>query len=123
MVGDAPHLDSSIKIVTYRGVPFLDRLGVSPAMKNGLVKAAASADIMHTHSLWMMPNIYPLTAVNKSDKCKLLVSPRGTLSDSAMSRSKFRKRLMWQAGQKGVVQQADCIHATAMEELEDVRRL
>ena len=123
MVGEHRDFDASIKILTYPGVPYLDRLGVSPAMKRGLIKAAKSADIMHTHSLWMMPNIYPLTAVNKSDKCKLLVSPRGTLSNWAMSQSKFRKRLMWQVGQKGVLHQADCIHATAMEELEDVRRL
>ncbi len=123
MVGDAPVLDPSIKVTTYPGLPFLGRLGVSPEMKRGLCRAAETADIIHSHSLWMMPNIYPRAAAYRTDHCKLVVSPRGTLSDWALARGRFRKKVMWFAGQRAVLEQAHCIHATADEELGEVRRL
>lgn len=105
----------------YSRLPWAKPLGVSPAMKAALAKAAQSADIMHTHSLWKMPNVYPEQACRGTD-CKLLISPRGTLSEWAWKRSRMRKRLVWSGGQKRTVMRADCFHATSTEELRQVRR-
>lgn len=103
-------------------IPLAGRLGVSPALRNALRDLARSAQIMHTHSLWMMPNIYPRSAV-KGTSCQVVVSPRGTLSTWALRRSRWRKALIWYAGQKQLLHDAACIHVTSAEELSEVREL
>ena len=103
-------------------IPWFRRFGFSPSMARGLRKAAGKADILHNNSLWMAPNIYPASAVKKT-KCKLVVSPRGTLSSWALNRSRFRKGVVWRLGQRKVLERAELFHATAESEAEDIRRL
>ena len=103
-------------------IPWFRRFGLSPSMARGLRKSAVKADILHNHSLWMAPNIYPASAVQKT-KCKLVVSPRGTLSSWALNRSNFRKSVVWRLGQRKVLERAELFHATAESEAEDIRRL
>ncbi len=100
------------------------RLGFSPKMKNWLKHEVSSGqvDIIHNHSLWMMPNVYPLSAVRGS-KCPLIVSPRGTLSKYALNRSVLQKKIFWHLLQASVLREAKCLHATAESEYEDIRRL
>jgi glycosyltransferase involved in cell wall biosynthesis len=100
------------------------RLGISPKMRNWLKQEVKSghADIIHNHSLWMMPNVYPLSAVRGS-KCPLVVSPRGTLSKYALNRSALQKKIFWYLLQASVLREAKCLHATAESEYEDIRRL
>ncbi len=100
------------------------RLGISPKMKSWLKNEVSSgyADIIHNHSLWMMPNVYPERAMRGS-KCPLVVSPRGTLSRYALNRSALQKKIFWYLLQSSVLRQARCFHATAESEFEDIRRL
>jgi glycosyltransferase involved in cell wall biosynthesis len=91
-------------------------------MKVSLRSRASKADILHNHSLWMMPNIYPSAAV-AGTKCRLVVSPRGTLSEWALQRRKWAKKLMWVCGQGNVLKKAACLHATSEAEGQDIRRL
>ncbi len=98
------------------------RIGRSPKMKRGLHQAAANAQILHNHSLWMMPNIYPAHAV-RGTQCRLVVSPRGTFSDWALRRSQWLKRLILALGQRRVLEEAACFHATATSEYEEIRRM
>jgi glycosyltransferase involved in cell wall biosynthesis len=79
-------------------------------------------EIIHNHSLWMMPNVYPGNAVCGS-RCRLVVSPHGTLSEWALGRSALQKRIFWLLWQAPVLRAATCIHATAESEFEDIRRL
>ena len=98
------------------------RLGVSPAMRRWL-RAEAQAgevDIVHNHSLWMMPNVYPGWAC-RGTQARLVVSPRGTLSAWALDRSAFQKRLFWHALQAPVLRGARCFHATSEAEYADIR--
>jgi glycosyltransferase involved in cell wall biosynthesis len=113
----------NVEVRTYptRRFPGAWRLGWSPEMKKGLVAAARDADIIHNHGMWMMPNIYCHEAA-RTNGCRLIFSPRGTLSDWALNRSRFRKRLVWWGGQKGAVQAADRLHATSEKEGEEIRR-
>lgn len=108
------------KLRIYPAWPILKRLGISPAMRRGLREAAKNADILHSHSLWMMPNLYPAAAVLGTN-CRLVVSPRGTLQDAAWNRSRFRKRIMWALGQKKVLTSAACLVATGAGELAGIR--
>jgi glycosyltransferase involved in cell wall biosynthesis len=100
------------------------RLGVSPKMHRWLDDQAASGriDIMHNHSLWMMPNVYPGQACQRG-RCRLVVSPRGTLSHWALGRNAVQKKIFWRWVQEPALRVAACFHATAESEYEDIRRL
>ena len=97
-------------------------IGSSPKMKSGLTLMAQKSDIIHTHSLWKMPNIYPGRATTGT-QCKLVISPRGTLSEWSLSHHKWRKKIINFLAQKKVLLQANCLHATCNQEYKDIRRL
>ena len=96
------------------------KLGASPALKASLRLAMQGCDILHSHGLWMMPNIYP-GKITDMTGCKLLISVRGMLSAWALSRSSIKKQIMGFLGQNKTLRMADCIHATAESELSDIR--
>ena len=99
------------------------KIAFSPKLKAGLKSAGlARADILHSHGLWMLPNIYPAAARQRS-ACKLLLSPRGMLAPWSLQRSRFKKRVASLLGQSTMLAQVDCFHATAESEYEDIRRL
>ncbi len=100
------------------------RLGRSTAMRRWLNQEAKSGqvEIIHNHSLWMMPNVYPGNAVRNSH-CRLVVSPRGTLSAYALGLNALQKKIFWHLLQAPALREAACFHATAESEYEDIRRL
>jgi len=118
----APATPTSFPIKAYADWPLPKRLGISPAMRRGLAMAAEKADVLHNHSLWMMPNVYPAWAT-RGTSCRLVVAPRGTLEPWSLNRSRWRKRLMWAALQRTAVEQAACLHVTAESELRSVRAI
>lgn len=93
----------------------------SPQLRGALIELVRGAELIHNHSLWLMPNVYPGWAAQKTGK-PLIVSPRGTMSDYSWSRSRFKKRLFWAAMQGSVVRNAAMLHATSESELVDIRR-
>ncbi len=119
-VGES-HIPNFVKSFPVSG--FLPRLGFSKAMLNWLIEEtdARNLDIIHNHSLWMMPNIYPGIASRRS-KTPLIVSPRGTLSDWALNRSKLIKQIFWHTKQFRAISHATCFHATGENEYNDIRR-
>lgn len=100
------------------------RLGRSPEMYRWLRQEVSSGaiDIVHNHSIWMMPNVYPGWATRNS-QTSLVVSPRGTFSEWAMSRSKAIKIPFWHVFQKRAISGATLFHATSESEYGDIRRL
>jgi glycosyltransferase involved in cell wall biosynthesis len=91
-------------------------------MKAALRAAAGDSQIIHSHSLWMMPNIYPVRCVKGTD-CRLVVSPRGTLDPWAFNHRRGRKSVVWLLGQRANLDRASCIHATAEQEYGFIRDL
>ena len=100
------------------------RLGCSSTLKAWLVEGACrnDFDLIHNHSLWMMPNVYPGIASKKSG-VPLVTAPRGTLSKHAMQSGSVIKKLFWPLVQKPAIEATSCFHATAMSEYHDIRRL
>jgi glycosyltransferase involved in cell wall biosynthesis len=100
------------------------RLGRSPAMQRWLSAKAESrsVDLIHSHNLWMMPNVYPGQAARRYG-VPLMVSPRGALSEWAMQSGSDVKRVFWPLVQRPALAAANCFHATAKSEYEDIRRL
>lgn len=100
------------------------RLGRSPAMERWFVEQAQSRSIelIHNHSLWMMPNVYP-GHVAKRYGIPYVVSPRGTLSTWAMRSGSKAKKVLWPLVQRPALEAVTCFHATATSEYEDIRRM
>jgi len=109
------------EIHAHHAWPFVRRLGISPRMRRELAAAAKTAQIMHNHSLWMLPNIYPVSAVKRT-QCRLITSTHGNLSEYMLGRSRWLKRMVWALGQGSVLRNSACLHATAEMEYYDIRR-
>lgn len=84
--------------------------------------SARSLDLIHNHSLWMMPNVYPGRVARKHG-IPLVVSPRGTLSEWAMQSGSMVKCAFWPLLQRPALRATACFHATAASECEDIRRM
>ncbi|MDM7852519.1 glycosyltransferase [Pseudochrobactrum kiredjianiae] len=115
---------SDYTLRTFQRHKFLRRLGHSPEMIRWLSTEVASGtvDVIHNHSIWMMPNVYT-GWVTRGRNIPLIVSPRGTFSKWAMNRSRVVKFLFWHALQKRSLAHTALFHATAENEYEDIRRM
>ncbi|MHB1421804.1 MAG: glycosyltransferase [Gemmataceae bacterium] len=120
LLAPAPAAAASYRIHSYPRCRLLWRLGISPAMRRALRREADEVNVIHNHSLWMMPNIYPAQAA-RGKPCRLVTSPRGTLSAWALAHSSMRKRLIWFLGQRRAVRDSHCFHATAESEFQQIR--
>ena len=100
------------------------KLGRSPAMYNALFNCALTCDInlVHNHSLWMMPNVYPGWVAQKLS-LPYFVSPHGTLSEYAFSSGSIVKKVFWPLVQRPSLDAVTHFHATAYSEYEDIRRM
>lgn len=96
------------------------KVGFSPGMNKYLLSKVTDDDIVHIHGLWMMANISP-GKIAKSKKAKLILTPRGMLADWSLKQSSIKKKIVGALGQNSVIHGADCIHATAESEYEDIR--
>lgn len=100
------------------------RLGRSPAMVQWFDEhlRSRSVELIHNHSLWMMPNVYP-GRVAKLYGIPYVVSPHGTLSAWAMDNGSKVKKAFWPLVQRPALEAVACFHATAKSEYEDIRRM
>jgi glycosyltransferase involved in cell wall biosynthesis len=105
----------------FKRVPVLKSLWLSSGLRRSLAEDARWADIVHSNSLWVMPNVYPAAAARRAGK-PYVVSPRGTLSPVALARSYAMKRAFWMLLQGRAVRNAVCLHATSEQEYRDIRR-
>lgn len=119
---DAPsgHTKGGVMVRTFERdampVAPLLRLGRSRAMASGL--AGLGGDLLHTHGLWMMPNVYPSRVARREGR-PLVLAPRGMLGAEALEFSRFAKRAFWAVWQARAISEVHCFHATAENELED----
>jgi glycosyltransferase involved in cell wall biosynthesis len=108
---------SGVNVRSFHHDHIFKKLGISKEMKSYFRDFQQDA-VLHSHGLWMMPNIYPLYV--KGPALKIL-SPRGTLGKEALKYSSFNKSLFWAFLQKKAFMMADAIHVTSHSELEEVR--
>lgn len=104
------------------GIPARLFRGWSPAFARHLLRLAANADLVHSHGLWMWPNVYARRAAARTDR-PLVVSPRGMLLPWALERSAWRKALAWRLAERTNLEHARLFHATSAEEAEAIRGL
>lgn len=99
-------------------------LGVSFSLRKYLTRKIVENrfSIIHSHGLWMMPNIY-VGSASKISNAKLLISPHGSLAARSMSQSRFKKFIFWQFFQYKVLKDSFAFHATSEDEYLSIRRM
>jgi glycosyltransferase involved in cell wall biosynthesis len=104
----------------WNSIPGLQRLWCSVGLRRALFECSSKVDVIHSHSLWLMPNVYPAWAARAGGK-PLLISPRGTLGEIPLGYSKWTKRAFWQWCQGNATRYAVCLHATSDQEYQEIR--
>lgn len=103
-------------------LPLASALGVSRPLRAALARRMRERDIVHTHGLWLMPNIYPgVIARSAGARAAIVHSPRGMLGADALLYSGWKKTALWHAAQRRALARAGCIHATAESEYHEIR--
>jgi glycosyltransferase involved in cell wall biosynthesis len=106
----------------YAHIPILRRLRSSEGLSSALRDVASTADVIHNHGLWLMPNVRAAEAA-ASGSTPLVISPRGMLAPAALAFSRLKKRAFWQLLQGPAIRGAACLHATSDQEYEEIRTL
>ena len=78
----------------YAHIPILRGLRSSQGLSSALRDAALTADVIHNHGLWLMPNV-SAGATAASGPTPLVISPRGMLAPAALAFSRLKKRAFW----------------------------
>lgn len=105
---------------TLSSLPVLSSFRLSSELKKLLAGTPRIFDVVHSHGLWLAPNIYPVAAARNG--AIWVVSPRGMLGTAALQYSAFKKKVFWHLAQKRALSFASLIHATSEQEAEEVRR-
>jgi glycosyltransferase involved in cell wall biosynthesis len=79
-------------------------------------------DIIHGHGIWQMPVHYMAQFARKKN-ISYIVTPRGMLEPWALNAGKWKKKLALALYQRTDLAKANCIHATAQMEAENIRKL
>jgi glycosyltransferase involved in cell wall biosynthesis len=123
-VGEFSELYDGAERVTHPagGGPLGKVLRASPSLRKALMADARAGRILHAHGLWLMPNVYPAWVKQGSGGSVSIVhSPRGMLGRAALKISACKKRPFWRLLQRSALEAADCLHATAPSEHEEIR--
>jgi glycosyltransferase involved in cell wall biosynthesis len=110
-----------VRLDLHRQWPILGRFAVSTSHAFALRGKANRVDIVHNHSLWSMVNVASGLVV-PGRRAKLVTSPRGTLSQWALARTRVLKSLLWPL-QRRALERADLLHATSDIEYVEIRAL
>ena len=117
-----PAESTGYKTISYSNWPVLDNVGIAPSMYGPLSEAAQAGQVIHNHSLWTMPNMFPGHLARRYD-FPMIFSPHGTLAPWAMNHSRWKKRIFWRLGQELALTKASCFHASSEGEYEAIRSL
>jgi glycosyltransferase involved in cell wall biosynthesis len=104
----------------FAGILLVRALRLSSDLARGTRAEASTADIVHTHGLWLMPNV-TAGRVAAATGTPLVVSPRGMLAPEALAFSARKKQLFWQFLQGPAYALAAVWHATSAAEAGDIR--
>lgn len=89
---------------------------------NGDLNNLPRVDLIHDHGLWLMNN-HRVASYARAKNIPRIVSPRGMLEPWALNHKKWKKRAAWWLYQRGNLQTAVSLHATAGSEARQFRKL
>ena len=111
--------ESPARWFSARGL-WLGGLSCSPRLKSMLNSAVAQADIVHNHSVWMLPNSYSSRAAERHGK-PVVITAHGTLEPWAMRNSGWKKKLVAAWFQNRDLHRSSCIVVNNVTEIAGIR--
>ena len=100
-------------------LPLFGKLRWSAQLRRVAEKAARQSDVIHSHGLWLMPNVDAGKAAMRIGR-PLVVSPHGTLSQDSLRSAQFVKSAFWQLLQKNAYANAAAWVASSAAEAADI---
>lgn len=100
---------------------WLGGLSYAPALKPLMRQVIRNADIVHNHSLWMLPNSYA-SRIAKRYRKPVVITIHGALEPWAIQHSGWKKQLAGRWFQFRELREADCLHVNSLQELEGIRQ-
>ena len=102
------------EIITYPACPPY-RLANGRGMRRGIASHVAGADVVHIHSLFMLPHLHAFRACRAQDK-PYVVSLHGALDPYIRERGRVRKRVVAATWGDAMLNGAEAIHVTTEDE-------
>lgn len=96
------------------------RLAWSPPLKRLLLDALPNFDVVHNHSLWMLPTSYASRAARRY-QVPVVFTVHGFLEPWALAHSRWKKRLAGWLFQNADLRRAACLHVNSRSELAGLR--
>ncbi|OVE74340.1 hypothetical protein BVX94_00590 [bacterium B17] len=111
--------DSKIKTFAYdsKGSP---RYGYSPAMRKGLADILKDFDVVHSHALWMYPNL-ALYHAARLNNVPYIIAPQGSLDVWSLQQNSIVKRIYGALIERKVLNNAAAIQAVSEYEKGNIR--
>jgi glycosyltransferase involved in cell wall biosynthesis len=78
--------------------------------------------ILHGHGIWNLA-VHQMAVIARRKSKPYIISPRGMLEPWSLSQSYLKKKIALLGYQKKDLHRADCIHATAKSEAQNIRSL
>lgn len=107
-------------IYSYKPSKIFQKFGYSHNILTCLQNRISQCNIIHNNSLWMYINLVP-AKIKIPNTCKMIISPHGTLSETALKRSSLLKNILLYYGQMKSLKLAAAFHATSQAELYAIR--
>src|SRR3989304_7041143 len=99
---------------------WLGGLSWSPRLKGMLRDGIRQADVVHNHSIWLMPKSYS-SRIASSAKKPVVITAHGTLERWAVQHSRWKKSVAGLLFQDQELHAADCIHVNREAEIDGGR--
>jgi glycosyltransferase involved in cell wall biosynthesis len=96
--------------------------GYAHNLRSAIERAVLRADIIHTHGLWLYPNLIASRAAWHVGK-PYVISPHGMLDPWALGHKKYKKRIYASLIEWRTLSRANAIHALSRNEAIDVKSL
>jgi glycosyltransferase involved in cell wall biosynthesis len=101
---------------------WLGGLSRSPKLRRQIDQDMSGVDVVHSHSLWMLPNHYACESALRHRK-PMVFTAHGALEPWAMAHSRWKKRLVARWWQEQDLHNAACIHVNSKAEVAGIRTL
>ncbi len=95
-------------------------LGKSKELKNNLT--LEKVDLFHGQGIWQIP-VHQMCKVARNRNIPYIITPRGMLEPWSLKQRALKKKIAMRLYQHNDLIKASCIHATAMLEAQNIRKL
>jgi glycosyltransferase involved in cell wall biosynthesis len=99
---------------------FRHTIWYSSELHRRIGQLAAEHDTVHIHGIWQFPD-WAAAAAARHAGVPYVITPHGSLQPARLRKSSLKKRLSAVLADRAMLNQADCLHATAPDEADAFR--